>query len=138
MPSSPIPPGVDTREPIETPCAVTYMTEERDWSRALDDAKSLETLRAVVVGWMPFVPDALAIVNRMDSRAFEKWRDGLAMERKGQFAGVEFQERFGALALPTALIRGSQGADRYKVPLGLYLIRVRDHGKLDELTRSAA
>lgn len=110
--------------------AVGYMTSERDWSKALDEAKSLETLQAVVAGWAPYVPDAQAVVDAMEPSDFERWRDCLAIERKGRFAGEEFAHDFGALLIPGNLIRGSQLADTYKVPLGTALIKLREIGKI--------
>jgi hypothetical protein len=113
--------------------AVTYLTDERDWSRGLDEAKSLETLRAVVAGWMPFVPDALAVVEQMDARDFGAWRAALAAERKGRFAGEDAAQRFGELMIPTALLRASMLARQLHVPVGAMLLRIQDLGKLAEL-----
>lgn len=118
--------------------AVTYLTEAKDWARALDKGSDLETLRAIVAGWAPFVPDAALVVDAMDAAAFRVWRDGLALERKGTFAGEEHAVRFGNLVIPTALLNGQLLADQYKVPLGALLLRIQQLGRLDELTQVAA
>jgi hypothetical protein len=116
--------------------AISYLSEATDWAKGLTEARSLETLRAVVAGWSPFVPEAEAVVNEMDARDFDIWRDGLAKERKGVFAGEDFAGRFGALMMPTALLRGELLAAQYKAPLGAILIRCHETGHLEELTQT--
>jgi hypothetical protein len=81
---------------------------------------------AWLAGWMPFVPDALAVVNGMNASAFDEWQRGLRIERKRGFAGEEWIKRFGALLLPEQLIRASLKAHELSVPMGAVLIRMQE------------
>lgn len=109
---------------------VGYLTDERAWSRALTEAKSLETLRAVVSGWMPFVRDAQAVVEQMGERDFQQFRVGLMDERRGVFAGETWARQFGAVIMPETLIHATLMAQQFGVPLGTALLRMQQEGKV--------
>lgn len=109
---------------------IGYLSDERDWSKVLDGAATIAELREGVKGWAPFVDDAQSVVDGMDDAALAEFRAGLQLERKGEWAGEEFQIRFGALLLPARLMEGSVAAAHYKVPLGTALIQMQKAGVL--------
>lgn len=112
--------------------SVGYLTDAKDWSRALDGADSIAALQAVCADWMPYVPDAVAVAGKMDAAAFDRWRVGLAKERKRrEWRGqMEWVEEFGELVLPTNLLQAAMVAEQYKTPLGVALIQMENAGVL--------
>ncbi len=110
---------------------VSYLTDEKEWSRGLSDSHDLTALREFVASWAPYVPDAQAIVKKMDDADYLRWSDGLFTERQGNFAGESFAKEFGALLLPGNLLKATMAAMQFKVPLGTALIRLSELKKLD-------
>jgi hypothetical protein len=101
---------------------ITDLTSEREWNKALDEAATLVQLQEVVRAWMPYVPDALAIVEQMDDDDFLAWRLGLSCERKHVFAGPDWVTRFGALAMPIVLGDATLYAQNVHRPFGGVLL----------------
>ncbi len=61
----------------------------------------------------------------MSDSDFEVWREGLAKERRGEYAGDDFSYKYGALMMPEVLFKVSVIADRFKVPWGAAYLRMR-------------
>lgn len=112
---------------------VTSISEQpKDYAEALSGAATLEALLKVVEAWQEVASDALIVVKGMTPADFKEWRRGLAMERKGQFAGMDFQEKYAAVTMPERMFKVSIMALEYKVPWGLMYLRLKESGKLEE------
>lgn len=108
---------------------LNQLSEERDYSRALDAAAQTETpsaFRKAMVDWWRFFPDAKVQARKMDPAALVMFREGLFNERKGKFAGEEWAERFGAILLPKRAMEASQVAQHYHVPWGAAVLRLAE------------
>jgi hypothetical protein len=101
------------------------------WNAGLDGAGSLKELRAFVRGWPTLAPDAIAAARAMKAADWDDWRRGLASERKGEFAGEAWADKFGALLIPRRMLRASALASQFFVPFGVAWIRLRDLNLLD-------
>lgn len=112
---------------------VTYTSEQpKDYAEALSGASTLDELVKVAEAWQEVASDALAIVKGMTPADFEQWRSGLAKERKGNFAGMEFQNRYAVVLMPERLFKVSMMALEFSVPWGLMYLRLKETGRLDE------
>lgn len=111
---------------------IRYQDEpDKDYSSGLDDAKLRADLWVHTAMYAPLFPDAheqaLAIE---DDERFMQWRAGLRLERKGDFAGEDFMNRFGAILMPANLVRIGMVAAQFKVPFGLAFCRLKDAGAI--------
>jgi hypothetical protein len=117
--------------PLHSHSEVHHLTTERDWSRGLDEAASLDALRDHVARWMPFVPDAKKLVTYMDEESFFTWRLGLSVERElakqkrepSAPAHFAWMEQFATLLVPTILGDATLMGTNLHVPLGTILLR---------------
>lgn len=100
-------------------------TPER-YAEGLVEAESLAALRAHVEGFAELAKDALPIVRAMTDAEFPIWRKGLQMERRGEFAGEDFAERYAALLLPEPMVTVADVAHRYQVPFDVAVRRLRE------------
>ena len=114
---------------------ITYMSDQADdYVKAISKAVTLNELRMVLEDYKNLFPDAYAQAPT-SAAEFKAWRAGLRKERKREFAGIEFMERFGALLLPEVLIEAGMVANQFKVPWGCAYIRLRDVGRIVERNR---
>jgi hypothetical protein len=59
---------------------------------------------------------------------YNEFKKGLAVERTGQYAGDEWCERFGSLALPVYMLYASLLAGKYGAPWGVAYFRMCAEG----------
>jgi hypothetical protein len=111
---------------------IGYLTDPVPEYRAALEAKTLEGLRAGIAPFARVASDAVAIAAAMTEGDFEVWRTGLRKERREQFAGEIFAERYGALLLPLVMLEVSMFADHFKVPWGLAFVRMLEAGRIVE------
>lgn len=110
--------------------SITYVSENaRMYANALSAASSLEELQLVLRTYKAIAPDALAAAPTSDSE-FAEWRAGLEQERRGQFAGEEWCERWGTVLIPELMMRVTEVAAKYHVPWGLAFHRLVDTGHI--------
>lgn len=112
---------------------VHYLTDDpaKEYVADLDRVTNLQELRKLLRDWKPFVgKDAIDAAKAMDDADFTDFRDGLVLERKKKYAGDEWATKFGAIIIPTPMLKASTIAERFKVPWGTAFIRLRDTGKL--------
>jgi hypothetical protein len=102
------------------------------WNKALDGARTLDELRAVVTHWRPLCEDAFNAVQEWSDDDFALWRKVLRMERRGRFMGSDAMERFGAVLMPGTMFKVSITAHQFHVPWGLAYCRLRDTGRIVE------
>lgn len=123
--------STNTAAAVMTP--ITYISEQpTDYGEALDAADTLEKLRATTGNWILLTEDAHKVVVGMTPADFKAWRNGLAKERKGQFAGEEFSEKFGAVMMPEKMLKVSIIAMKFCAPWGCTYLRLKDNGQLEE------
>lgn len=112
---------------------ITYISEQpTDYAKALDGADTLAVLRKTLGAWQEVAGDALKIAKGMTEDDFKEWRRGLAIERKGDFAGEEFAKKYGALQLPEVLFKVSMIAVQFGAPWGCAYIRLKETGNLEK------
>src|SRR5258708_789791 len=110
---------------------ITYISEQpHDYARAIDDASTLISLQSVIAEWRSLAEDAWKIALAMKDSDFADFRAGLRLERRGKFAGEEWNERFADILMPAVMFKVSITANEYKVPWGLAYIRLKETGKL--------
>lgn len=111
---------------------ITYTSDQpAEYGKALDGAKSLPELVAILKDWESLAADALAIGLQMTEADFQEWKAGLVLERKGEFAGEEYAEKYGALNLPEVLIKVSMLAANHGAPWGCAYLRLKETGNLE-------
>lgn len=112
---------------------ITYISQQdADYAKALHEADTLSKLRAMMEEWKELAADAAEIVAAMSEEDFMAWRKGAAKERRGQFAGEEFAEKYGCLSMPKVLFLVSYRAAEFKVPWGLMYLRLKETGNLEK------
>jgi len=109
------------------PPALGYLSEQdKAWSAALRAATTLEDLQALAKAWGRWTPDVRGIVLAMTAADFAAFRDGLAKESRGEFAGEEYARRFSAVLMPERLFEISLRAAQFGVPFGTMAIRIAE------------
>lgn len=103
---------------------------ERHYSLMLASATTQDSLIEGLKDWSPFTTDALLIV-RNERFDFDYFREGLAKEQSGEFAGEAWAERNGAIMLPSRMLRASAIAAEFHVPLSMAMSRLVELKKLD-------
>lgn len=114
----------------------SFMADEEAWVRALDYAVHAETpvtFKKRLAVWLPFFPDAAAVIDAMVSnpRRYDAFRRGMQAERDKHFAGEEWAREFGAILAPANALRASVLAVRAHVPWGAALVRIAGVGSGD-------
>lgn len=113
------------------PHRVGYCDElYEDFRKCLDDARTLAVLQAAAERYRAIFPDAYDVTASMDDAAFLEWRSGLSKERKKQFAGEEWVERFGPLIMPAVALHVAMLASELCVPFGLAFNRMKEVGQI--------
>ena len=88
-----------------------------------------ELLEKLDADWSELAPDALEIVKEMGAEDFKVFREGLKKERKGEFAGEEFSDKYSNVLMPEIMFKTSMIAIQYKVPWGLHLSDFKNTGQ---------
>lgn len=112
--------------------SIRYADEpDQEYVAGLDGAKLRIDLIAHTAMYEPLFPDAheQAVAINGDEE-FLQWRAGLRMERKGNFAGEDFMNKFGCILMPANLIRVGEIAARFGVPFGLAFCRLKETGAI--------
>jgi hypothetical protein len=107
-------------------CAEVY----EDFRKCLDDARTLLVLQAAAERYRAIFPDAHKVAAGMDDAAFLEWRSGLSKQRRKQFAGEAWIERFGPLVMPGVALHTAMIASELCVPFGLAFNRLKEVGKI--------
>jgi hypothetical protein len=118
---------------------IGYLSEDdKTYCRLVGLQKTLAKLRTFVRSYEPIASDALAIVDAMTEEDFAVWRAGIALERKGEFAGEAFAIKYGPVMMPTVIVRIGLIAVQYHAPFGVAYIRAREFGLVVEDDRGIA
>lgn len=116
---------------------ISYVSEQpRDYAEGLSRCQTLEHLTDFLTDWRSLCWDAYEIVMEMDLQAFKEWRKGLAMERRGKFAGEDFALKYGAVLMPETLIKVSMVATQCGAPWGCAYKRMEDEGMIKTTWRT--
>ena len=109
---------------------IEFHTEiEKPYSDSIFSAKTLKELREALEKYKPLVSDAIKALPKDDAE-FDSFRIGLMQERAGKFAGNEWANRFGAIALPEILLSVSITANSVGVPWGAAYLRFKEIGRI--------
>lgn len=104
---------------------MNMMFIEHDWAKGIYEAKDHAELKFFVSSCDPFVNDAkLQLKNAKDD--WKEWRRGVEAERSGTFAGEAWVDKFGALLIPGNFISAHAIVEKYHVPLGVALKRMKE------------
>ncbi len=110
---------------------ISYMSEHpREWAAAVTDADTLPKLLALCEDWKELAPDALRVASSMTLEDFEDFRAGLKKERRGEFAGEIFAEKYSDITMPAIMFKVQMFAQDHKVPWGMAYIRLKETGRL--------
>ena len=113
---------------------IGYQSEPiEDYQKALNGAKTLDGLRKAVGKFALIAGDAAEVVSGMDEDAFKEWAAGLAMERKKQFAGEDWVEKYGAIVMPIVMLEVGMIAQHFGAPWGCAYIRMKEAGRIKEV-----
>ena len=107
---------------------VTIETTEMDYVNTLVNATTLAHLRASLVPWARFAPDAVNIATRMSERDFKEFRAGLLAivghpDGEGE-PTQQYMARWGQLVMPDQLTDASKKADIHGETLGIVLLAI--------------
>ncbi len=84
---------------------INYTSDQaKDYSDALPKCKTLAELMSLLESYHMICPDALQRAPTNEAE-FIEFMSGLRKEKRGEFAGEQFIERFGAVLLPDLLVR---------------------------------
>ena len=108
-----------------TPCC----DPSAEYSDALPKCTSFTELHALLHRFAPLVPDAIAAAPE-NAEEFATFTAGLRKERRKQFSGEDFINRYGAVLLPEIFLHVGLIALRCRVPWGLAFLRLKDAGQI--------
>ena len=109
---------------------ITYLSEPwKPYQDAISCARNREELRDAIKPFLQIADDAMKATRDMN---WPEWQRGLTSERRGRFAGEEWEARYGAILMPEVMFKVSLIAFRFKMPWGAAYIRLRDVGRLRE------
>jgi len=107
--------------------------QDKDYSDALRKMRNFTELLGLVHDYRAIAEDALKAVEagRAEPDVFwHEFNEGHAKEMRGEYAGDEWSEKFGMIAMPEIMFRVSMIAVEYGVPWGLAFTRLKDVGIL--------
>jgi hypothetical protein len=104
---------------------------DREYAAGLSEVETLEKLRSHIDKWLPLVADAERIVMAMSDSDFQEFKQGLALERRGRFAGVEYAEKYSAIIMPEILFHVTMLGQSYHAPWGLMFLRMAESGLIE-------
>lgn len=107
---------------------VGYLTDDqgKEYARGLTQADTLPKLIAFLEGWEGLADDALVVAKKMSEKDFRTFRKCLKIERSGKFSGEAHAAMVGPLAMPELMFRASVTAQRFTVPWGTAVIRIKE------------
>ena len=91
-------------------------------------AKTLAALRRILRDWRDLAPDAVAVAGEMQGQGWIDFAEGLAKERRGEFAGQRWAEVYGPILIPERLLRTTLTAAKFSVPWGSAYLRLKELG----------
>ena len=111
--------------------AITYISEQdTDYASGLKAAQTELGLRTFLDEWTFLAQDACrCLVNKFN---WEEFAAGRKLENSGQYAGDEWNAKYGAILIPEMLLRVSVVAMEFSVPWGCAYIRLRETGTIRE------
>lgn len=111
--------------------SIHYADEpDKTYCEGLDRVKLPQQLRELGERFASLFPDAYEQIKTMDDEDFLIFKGGLRKERKGEFAGEDFMEKFGCILMPANLMHVGMIADKFKVPFGLAFCRLVEAGRM--------
>lgn len=93
----------------------------------LDGLRKLRTLsefRSYISEWKEIAPDAFDKICSLNQYHFDKFMQGFAKEKRGQYAGQQFSDKFGMIILPRIIVMTGMLAQSFKVPEGTMFLRL--------------
>lgn len=109
---------------------ISYTSDQAsDYSKALPKCKSLDELTHLLESYHTIFPDALEHAP-MNEGEFIDFMAGLRKERRGQFAGEEFMNRFGVVLLPELMLHVGMVAQHFGAPWGCAFLRLKDFKRI--------
>ena len=101
----------------------------RDYMVAVNNAVSLKQLQFILSEYKPLAKGAYdQCPKNVDE--FAEWRHGLNAERRGEFAGTAFMEKFGEILIPSLMARVSIVSARFSVPFGAAFEKLLSYGMI--------
>lgn len=104
---------------------VSYLTEDpaKEYSKAISATKTVEQLVNAIIPFIEIADDALEIAKSLSKADYIEFMKGLKKERRGEFAGEKFADKYASLIMPEKMFIASIVSDQYKIPWGLAAIR---------------
>jgi len=97
-----------------------------DYTKALDQCRTVADLQALVHDYGDVAVDAVPVVDAMTAKDWSAFKRGLRRERQGTFAGDAWVERFGPILMPFPMLKIAAVAEEFKVPFGVAWMRLRE------------
>jgi hypothetical protein len=108
---------------------VTYLSDfAKEYALGLRGCTDLPRLREFALHWGGLCPDAFESVRRMNDEDWPTFKDGLAKESKGKYAGDTWAERYGDILMPALLLRVDVIAQQFGAPWGTAFLRLEQTG----------
>lgn len=113
---------------------ITYISEcDRDYARLLALQDTRAKLRKFLQTYRRVADDAYQVSLGMSLGDFRQFRDGLAQERRGKFAGENFVKRYGPVLMPRVLFEVSMIATEFHAPWGCAFLQMVKAGRIVEV-----
>lgn len=108
---------------------ITYISETAaEYSTELGKIKTLHKLREFIDHWWALCNDAYNIVQGMNAATWKEFKTGWALEKKHEYAGDVWAEKYSAVIMPEILFRVSVVSANFHVPWGTAFIRLKEEG----------
>lgn len=109
---------------------ISYVSDQTgDYCAALPKCKTLPDLMTLLHSYHTIFADALEAAPTNDVE-FAAFMAGLRKERRGQFAGEDYANRYGAVMMPELMLHVGMVAQKFGVPWGCAFIRLREAGRI--------
>lgn len=106
---------------------------EKDYRKGINAAKTPQALVNHVARYRLIADEAWYAAHRLlagdygaPAEAWSEWRLGLTAEGKGEFAGVEWAEKFAVILMPNPMFHVSLVAGQFMVPWSVAFKRLVD------------
>lgn len=108
---------------------ITYISEtSQEYSNGLVGVKTLWKLKEYLDPWWALANDAYHIAHNMDAAAWKEFKVGWSLEKKNEYAGDAWAEKYSAIIMPEILFRVSYVSIQFHVPWGTAFIRLKEEG----------
>ena len=112
---------------------IHYTSEpEKEYVTGLGKCKSLGELVLLTEKFKRIANDAFLVAQKMTESDFAEFVVGIKKERRGQFAGEDFSDKYGVVMIPETMIRVGLIAQQFMVPFGCAFIRSAKNGLITE------